>query len=235
MRSYVKNLLVVIIPIIIILSVALRAETPLPSVDEILNRYIDVLGGREAIEKIETRVISGKVTTDLTSRKYSIYEVHYFEAYSKIPDMMYTITYTDAGNFERGYDGRIGWVKDRCGVEEKADSGKRRLDWLLNPQNALRIEEYYPSLTVKGTERVRGMEVYVLESPELHRPLFFEIKTGLLIGFGHNWEIHDYRDVGGVLFPHKIAMSRKGGSTVYEFERIDHNLPVEDSLFTIPE
>jgi hypothetical protein len=228
-------ILVLVFGVTIIDRQASVAAENLPTVEQILERYIDAVGGRAALEKLETRVCIGKAITDLLSRKQPIYESHYFKAISKIPGSCYTEEWTDGGIFIEGYDGNIGWAKDRCGVRVDERIGKWRLNWLLNPQNALRIEEYYPDLEIKGITRARDMDVYSLESPALHRPLFFDTATGLLVGFGHNWEIHDYREVDGVLFPHRVIMSRKGGSTMYEFDEVRHNEPVDDSIFIMPE
>jgi hypothetical protein len=211
-----------------------RAEEP-PTVKQILNRYIEALGGRAAIEKLETRICIGKVITDLSSREQSIFESHYFKAVSKIPQSCYTEEWSDGGIFAEGYDGKTGWAKDRCGVRVDERIGKWRLNWILNPQNALRIEEYYPDLVAEGTTEVQGMTVYSLASPALHRPFYFDIATGLLVGIGPNWEVHDYREVDGVLFPHRLMESRKGGSTTYEFSEVKHNEPVDDSIFVMPE
>lgn len=206
----------------------------IPKVDDILNRYIEAVGGREALQRLTTRVCIGREITDLSSREHPIYERFHFEAYSKIPSNYYTKTWTDAGNYVRAFDGTTGWIKDRCGMHSDERANSDRLDWLLNPQFALRVKEYYRDLTLEGTQKVRGYTVYVLESPSVHRPLFFDTASGLLIGFGHNWEIHDYREVDGILYPRRIHISRKGGSTVYEFDRVEHNVPIADSLFAVP-
>ncbi len=212
-----------------------QSAEELPTVEEILQRYIDAVGGREALEKLTTRVCIGKETTDLNSRDHPIYESQHFEAYAMLPSSYYTETWTDAGNYVRAFDGQTGWTKDKCGVKADDKAGTRRLDWLLNPQNALVLELYFPDLAVKEPQQVRGKTVDVLESPAVHRPLFFDRETGLLIGFGHNWEIHDYREVDGVLVPHRILLSRKGGSTVYEFSEVTHNEDIDKSLFVMPE
>lgn len=211
------------------------AAENIPTVEQILERYVEAVGGREALEKLETRVCVGKAITDLLSREQPIYESHYFKAVSKIPDCCHTEEWTDGGIYVEGYDGTIGWAKDRCGVREDERIGKWRLNWALNPQFALRIEQYYPDLELTGTIPVRDMVVYSLESPALHRPLYFDTATGLLVGFGYNYEIHDYREVDGVLIPHRLIESRKGGSTLYEFDEVRHNEPVDDSIFVMPE
>jgi hypothetical protein len=105
---------------------------------------------------------------------------------------------------------------------------------LLNPQNALRIEDYWPDLKYDGTEQVRGMTVHVVNAPTIHRPMLFDSATGLLVGFGHNFEIDDYREVDGVMVPHRVMMSRKGGSTTYEFDEVRHNEAIGDTLFAMP-
>ncbi len=219
---------------IILAQKTLRTENNAAIVQAILERYVDAVGGRDALERLSTRICTGKEITDLTSRQQPIYESHYFEAYAKIPASYRTEEWTDADVYQRGYDGQVGWIKDKCGARRDESAGKRRLDWLLNPQNALRVEEYFPGLILEDTQHVRGLTVYVLKSPELHRPLFFDTTTGLLIGFGDNWEIHDYRAVDGVLFPHRIILSRKGGSTTYEFDQVEHNVEINDSLFSMP-
>lgn len=206
----------------------------LPTVEEILNRYVDVIGGRETIQNLSTRICIGTEITDLTSRKQPIYESLYLKICSKIPGNLYMETWSDSEIYRRGYDGKNGWVKDKCGVRHEDNIGTERIAWLLNPHNALVIEDYFPNLEMRGVSQVRGIDVYVLESPEFHQPLFFDINTGLLIGFGHNWEIHDYREVDEVLFPYRIHMSRKGGSTVYLFTDVRHNELIDDSIFSMP-
>jgi len=205
-----------------------------PSVESILNRYAEAVGGRAALEKFSSRACKGKEITDLSSRQQPIYESHYFEAYAKIPRSCCISIWSDSETYRMGYDGIVGWTKDKCGVRQDDRAGKGRLEWLLNPQFALCIEDYFPNLTLTGTQHVRGMIVFALESPESRQPLFFDQQTGLLIGFGHNWEIHDYREIDGILFPHRITESRKGGSTTYEFSEVSHNVEIDDAMFAFP-
>jgi len=205
-----------------------------PGVENILNRYIEAVGGRAALEKLSTRVCKGKEITDLSSRRQPIFESYHFEAHAKIPRSCCTVTWSDSETYRKGYDGIVGWVKDKCGVRQDDRAGKSRLEWLLNPQFALCIQDYFPNPAYAGAQRVRGMLVYALESPEFHRPLFFDQQTGLLIGFGHNRELHDYREIDGIRYPHRVEMSRKGGSTTYEFSEVSHIVEINDATFAFP-
>jgi hypothetical protein len=212
-------------------------QAPDITVDQILERYIEALGGREVLEKLTTRFCTGKETTDLTSRQIPIYEVHQFETYSHVSGKCYYVNHTGASDFVDGFDGEVRWNKNRWAVQIDDKPGRTRFEWLLDPQNALKIKEYFPGLTLIGTDQVRGSTVYVLKPSEqsrVQRELFFDTTSGLLIGIGHNWEIHDYREVDGILFPYRISESRKGGSTTFVFEEVKHNIPVSDSLFAVP-
>ena len=107
----------------------------------------------------------------------------------------------------------------------------------MDPQGALHIKDYFPGLTLTGKETLYGHEVYAVEPAglkEAHYSLNFDIETGMLMYIGYYWELLDYWEVDGVKFPFRIAMSRKGGSSTYIFDKVKHNVPVDESLFTPP-
>jgi hypothetical protein len=215
-----------------------RGSTGEPTAREILDRYVDALGGRDAIERLSSRVCIGKETTDLTSREQPMYESFYLEANTRVPmDYRLQESCGQGGHLE-GFDGKVGWVKDKCGVRTETEVGSGRLAFLLNPRGPLHIDEYFPLLSYDGTAEVNGVQAFVLKPDSLkpaHNTLYFDTESGLLIRIGYFWTIEDYREVDGVLFPHRISTSRKGGSTVYKFETVMHNVAMRDSLFVMPE
>ena len=139
-----------------------------PSVESILERYVEAVGGRDAIEKLSSRVCTGKRITDLTTRQQPIYE---------------------------------------------------------------------PKLSYEGRHSINGMETHALKPASLqpeYYMLYFSVESGLLVGIGYYRLIEDYREVDGVLFPHRISTGRKGGLTVYDFEKVTHGTEIGDSLFVMP-
>jgi hypothetical protein len=213
------------------------APESMPNVEAIIERYIQAVGGREALAKLPTRVCQGKKITDLTSRRESVYESHYFEAYAKTLGKCLIVTWTDAGIEHAGTDGQIGWAQDRCGVRNDQEAVTLQLAYLLNPQGPLQIADYFPGLQLKGEDQVLGKRVFVLEPTGLemaHYGLYLDAQTGLLVRIGYYVELGDYRRIDGVLFPFRVAGSRKGGSTVYEFSEIRHDEAISDSVFVKP-
>ncbi len=207
------------------------------TVDQVLERFIEAMGGREAIEKLTTRVCTGHLTTDLSSRTPPVYEQAPLETYAEIPNKLLILYRTSKGEECNGFDGKTGWKQNWDGTIVDEQAGKSKLAWILNPQNALKVREYFPGLLMKPVEKIGDKTVYVLEPTGLqkeHYSLYFEAETGLLIRIGYYWDLLDYRQVDGVMFPFRIVTSRKGGSSTYVFDMMKHNLPIDDGMFVMP-
>jgi hypothetical protein len=214
-----------------------RAEN-VPTVEMVLKRYIDAAGGREALERLSTRLSTGIMITDLTSRQEPILEKYWFTAHAKSPSCYLLEIWTDHGIEKTGFDGTAGWKQDKCGAQPDESAERSKLAYFLNPQGPLYIPDYFPGLKYAGREMLAGKQADVLEPagrPAAHYRLYFDVTSGLLARIGYYWDIQDYRRVDGVLLPHRISASRKGGSTTWEFNEIRHNIEISDSIFTMPE
>lgn len=208
----------------------------LPTATEVVQRYIEALGGRAAIESLTTRVCIGRIIQDL-SWATPPYEVIPFAAYAAIPGRVLIVEHKTDGTRCEGSEGEVTWVQDATGVTLKDEPFHSKTAWLVDPQNALRMGEYFPDLEVVSERAIDDRWVYVVESSKLdptHYALSFDVETGLLVGIGYYWYLRDYREVDGVKFPHHVMMSRKGGSTTFVFDLVDHNLPLEETLFSVP-
>ena len=86
-----------------------QVSKTIPTVDEVLDRYIEALGGRVALEKLTTRGVIGKNITDLMSRELSSYEKNWFKGYARIPNSCYMATGSYGVAQEDGFDGTVGW------------------------------------------------------------------------------------------------------------------------------
>lgn len=209
-------------------------EDTLPTLQDILDRYVEAVGGRGAFERLTTRVMSGKLVTDLPSRQPPVHESDGFTIYAKVPGKYLYIQDSAGATHRDGFDGETCWR--RAGVEiDLAAHYDPRFAWFVDPQNALRMWDYFPEMRVVGRRTLEGRPVYRVDVDDREsHSLYFDVETALLVRLGIFTELRDYRDVDGVLVPFRMAISRKGGSSTYVFERIEHNVPIDDARFAAP-
>lgn len=97
---------------------------------------------------------------------------------------------------------------------------------------------------------LRGHEAYVLSGVNRegrNETLYFDTETGLLLrvdfeaedGGGEPFKVEchfgDYREVGGLKFPHRLIFNRGEESVTLTFEKYLPNDPIPDSTFAPPE
>jgi hypothetical protein len=95
-------------------------QEPLPTLQEILDRHIAAVGGRDAIAKLTTRVMKGRLVTDLPTRQPPVHESNGFWVYAKAPGKYLVIQQSAFGTRREGYDGEICW--SRAGAEVALDA-----------------------------------------------------------------------------------------------------------------
>jgi hypothetical protein len=229
-----STLLIVMYPIS--KSVSLAAERDLPSVGQVLERYIEAVGGREAIEKLTTRVCRIKQIHDLSWTDPKVQKVQ-METYAKAPHLIVWKEQKPTGDRLEGYDGKNFWHSEggETVIREKTIPLKHR--FIFDPRGSLSVEYYFPNLSVESIEMIKDRKCYKLQPEglkEAHFSLFFDVETGLLVRIGYYWDLEDYREIDGVKMPFKITMGRKGGSSTFVLQSIEHNVPLEDDTFAIP-
>lgn len=218
-----------------------------PSADQILDKYIQALGGAQNLAKVTSFVAKG------TSQAYA--ELAYpFELYAKAPNELMTVTHTEAGDRSTVYDGRNGWVA--MPTDDKpipllpliqGDLVGARLDATICFPTALKqaLTEWRVSTPIqindKDVEVVQG----TADGGRTPVNLYFDNKSGLLvrqvrytdtkIGLSATQvDYEDYRDVAGVKMPYKWTISWLDGQTVYTATQIQPNVPIDAAKFGKP-
>ncbi len=207
-----------------------------PTVESILARYVEAVGGRETLEGIESRVASGRFIDD---RPYAGPVVTSpFEALWKAPDRRLYVEQRGDGEYLEGLEGGSAWRLEDGDLTFPDDVARSKRSWLLDPRGPLRMREYFGEMSLAGSQWLaeHDAEVYVVETDRdaAHYSLHFDAVTGLLLRIGYYWDLTDYRSVDGVRVPHRVTLSRKGGSNTFVFEEIEHNVPIDDARFAVP-
>lgn len=214
------------------------AET-LPPVKQILDRYVQALGGAEAINKINTRIAKG---SRIGADGVLVPE----EVYQKAPDKLLTITTYPQVVFSNGYNGTAAWGhSSREGATPLPDQliAQIKRDAVFNKD--LKLEQLYSSLTVLGKTSVRDADAYIVQAKPVDGPvekLFFDVKTGLLVRrytesdtplgkLPLQTDYEDYRDVDGIKQPFLIHWSFPGRVWGRKIDEIKQNVPLDDAKF----
>lgn len=221
-----------------------KAAEPLPTVDQVLDKYLQGLGGKAAYEKLKSRVMTGsQVTADGT--------VIPIETYQAAPDKVVTILTTPKqGVMMSGYNGKVGWVKNQRGQRELSGAQLAEMKRNADFYGDLKFKELFPGLEVVDREKVGDRDAYVLASqsaPNRTEKLYFDTQTGLLLRIvtitqtmlapiPDQIDFEDYRDVDGVKLPfvirHSAVDARNGWTRKYT--EIKQNVAIDDTKFNPP-
>jgi hypothetical protein len=217
---------------------------PLPTVDQVLDKYVQGLGGEAAYKKLNTRVMKGaQITTDGTSLP--------LETYQAAPNKLVTIMTTPRqGTVMSGYNGTMGWSKNARGQREMSGAQLALMKRASDFYGDIKPREVFPNLTVAGREKINEREAIVLTSKVSDtrtEKLYFDAQTGLLLRIlavtqtllapiPEQTDFEDYRDVDGIKLPFTIRQSYVDPWVGWtrKYTEIKHNVAVDDTKFNMP-
>jgi hypothetical protein len=209
------------------------AQAPAPTADQILDNYVEAIGGKAAFEKLTSRVMIGSFENPRLTVP--------LEIYAKPPDLRVEIM--GFGEASQGFNGDVGWSMNVSENGLRALTGpalaRFRRQSIFNRE--VKIREQYDRLTPAGKARIGDRETYVLEGVAAGlgtAKLFFDAKTGLLVRqtVGPNEiDFEDYREIDGVKLPYTIRRKIPDAGTFSSiFRDIRHNVPIDAAKFSVP-
>jgi thiol-disulfide isomerase/thioredoxin len=217
-------------------------DTPLPTLNAVLAKYVAAIGGRDANRKITSRVCKGRVDVPGVSFGGKV------EVYAKAPNKSLTVMNVEPlGLVKQGFDGRSGWNSSVNGLDvpNVADpAAVADADFYRE----IRLPELYGRMKLLGKTKAGFREVYMVEAtPRGGTPenFYFDVESGLLVrrdllrptsrGLVRA-EVYfsDWRDVDGVKIPFKLTQVMPTMRFVTTFEDVKQNVPVDDTLFVRP-
>jgi hypothetical protein len=157
-----------------------KPAADLPSAKSIIEKYVEVTGGRAALEKVKAREIKGKFEVPGVGMSGTMTVVSRQPSFSHM-----SIDMGAAGKFERGTDGKTAWEVGPMGprVLDGAELTEflRSSDMLAD----LNIEKHYKA-TTKAMVKVGESDAYQVEMVDLKDEKnvvqhFYDVKSGLLV------------------------------------------------------
>lgn len=231
------------------IGLALAAPAGAQTVDEIIAKHVEAVGGLDKIKAVKTVRMTGKITLGPGIEAPVVMEL-------KRPNSL-RMDFTVQGMVgSQGYDGAVGWTfmpfqgskAAQQMAEEELKMAREQAD-MDGPLVDYKAKGHTVELV--GKDKVEGSDAYKLKvtlkdgvvrhmyidaehflqlKDEARRTIRgTEIDTETILG--------DYKEVGGMMFPHSIDSGQKGAPQRQKIvvEKIELNVPIDDARFKMPE
>jgi len=228
--------------------------TARPTAEEIFVRHARAVGGKDAYDRLTTRVSKGTITIRSAGTTFT----GAYEEYAKAPNKRVRVTRFSLGDgatldASNGFNGTLGWGSEISGSTVHV-TRLRGPELALVMRNAdlhseIALQQQYADTRLTGSRTIGGRRLQVVEGvPTEGNPetLFFDARTGLL------WRLdrqpindfalqpvvktyyEDYRRVDGILMPFVVRRVTNGEELIVRLTEVRHNVPLQEATFAAP-
>lgn len=230
-------------PLIVLAEVTVKAPPPLqaevkskdPTAVKVIEAFIQLAGGRDAIEKLDSYEISGNAELSIRGSAFDFDYSVFRKASDKYAEIMSS---PSLGEIRQVYNGRSYLTQADYGVSAEfpvpAAIDTSEIE-LLGPIRMLVKPDAFSSLKYAGTYDRDGRKVHLIDAQSKRGTavaLAFDVETKMLsyfTGVAYGIIFSDYRKVGGLTLPFGIERERL---MRLKFNEIKINTPIDDSRFT---
>jgi hypothetical protein len=217
--------------------------TKLPTASQVLDRYVAVTGGRDALLRHKSMTVHGRF--QVPAQKLDLETV----SYSLGTKSLQKAWVPGGKEYVSGYDGQVAWDMDPTGKVvihhgDEVETIARDADMYYH----LHVLDYFKRLDVVGVQEFAGHQCYALKGVNnWNQPneQFYDKDSGLLIGylFDTKWRggpgettatFENYQDFGGVLMPAKTTGRDATGVSIGVVTSVTYD-DVDDSVFALPD
>jgi CubicO group peptidase (beta-lactamase class C family) len=228
----------------------------MPTVDQILDKYTQAMGGAAAFRKLTTRVLTGtiEIATSKENMPNKLVVTGEYEIYAAAPNKRVEINQLKGDacrqeGFLEGFNGTVGWsnwVQFR--KLEGAQLAEKRLE--AEFYREIKLKDLYPRMILSGTEKVGDHWAYVIDATPTEGPpekMYFDTQTGLLVRrdmakyVAGVQQVHfqlfleDYREIDGIKLPFTLRFLSPEVKINYKFNMVKHNVPIESAKIDLPD
>jgi photosynthetic reaction center cytochrome c subunit len=216
-------------------------ESTGPPAGQLLDKYVQAIGGAAAIDKISSRVMKGTIGFGGKSLPIDIY--------AKDPGKRISLTHMAEGDSVTAFNGHEGWL----GMQGRqlremhgSDLDGAAIDADLHL--ATHLKQMFSQVEVREAEKIDNRATYEVVGQREGKPpilLYFDQQSGLLVRlvrYGETalgWlptqiDYGDYREVDGVKIPYRWTLARPSGRFTIQIAELKQNVPVDDTKFVKP-
>jgi photosynthetic reaction center cytochrome c subunit len=212
-----------------------------PTGDQLIDKYIQALGGAAAINKVNSQTEKG--TIDIAGKSFPV------DLYTKEPGKHASFVHMPEGDNVTAFDGHEGWLgapgrppREMHGPDLDAAAMDADLHF------ATTLKQTLTEAKLQDTEKIGDRDTYVVVGRRGDKTpvrLYFDQQSGLLlrlVRFGETplgrlptqIDYADYRDVNGVKTPFRFTQARPNGRFTIQMTDVKDNVPVDDAQFAKP-
>lgn len=219
------------------------AEAPLPTVDEVLARSIEAVGGRAAVDAIKSSYTESK--TEIKAQGLSVVT----RVWSKGDDFYVESDMPGVGLSQVWKKGDDIWSKDPInGMRKLEGKEAHQARWSSDSLLAANWKKYFDQAELLGRKQEGERELYevaLTTSAGDRLVLLFDAKTSLPAGqvfeqqtpmgaMAIRIEVGDFREVQGVMVPFRSVTDMQLMSAVAITEKYEVNVEVDDAMLVPP-
>jgi outer membrane lipoprotein-sorting protein len=221
--------------------------------DEVIEKSITAMGGREAMAKLKSRSMIGTIA--LTTPAGDIPGT--IEVLNALPNKARTLIKADLSAFGAGqlvvdqrFNGTTGYVLDS--LQGDRDITGNQLDNMKAnsfPHPFMNYKAMGTTVKLVGKEKAGTRDAFVLlfeptagsairqlVDAETYLPVRTVVTVDLpqVGSMEQTAEASDFRDLDGVKVPYKLQISSSVQSFTVTFSKVEHNVAIDEKLFSKP-
>jgi hypothetical protein len=217
---------------------------PLPSADDLLNKYAAALGTDAAVGKIHSCTVKGSIVNASGSSGS-------YEAMQVLPNKGFEMMTTANGTRERTLNDGRGWEKAPYGGNPVEGQQLEDASLALPLSATIKLRSHYIKVETSKMDKVSDRPAYVVTATRAdakRERLYFDVDNGLLLRRISNsmtpvgqvqeqTDYGDYREIEGVKLPTTIkieSVDSQNPTSTRKLESIEFNVPIDDAKFAPP-
>lgn len=239
---------------VVLLLVACAQVARAQTADEVIERSLTATGGRAALGKLKSRLMTGTITLSTPAGDVT----GSVEILNASPNKSRSLIKVDLSALGAGplvldqrFNGSSGYVIDT--LQGNRDMTGNQLDNMRNgsfPHPFLNYKELGSTAQLGGKEKVGERDAYVVifEPPSgsvvrqyIDAETYLPVKTTMKVEvpqlgqeMEQTVEFLDYREVDGVKIPFRLAATSAVQNYTVTFTKVEHNVRIDETLFSKP-
>jgi len=229
---------------LIFFGASLLAADELPKAETILDKYVEVTGGKAAYTKIHGDISTGSMTFAAMGLTGQL--VSYGEAPNK---RLVEITLEGLGKITEGTNGEVAWSTNAM-QGQRLKEGEEKATTLLQARynSDAQWRDLFKTAETVGVESIDGKDAYkIVLTRNSGKPVtkWYDKDSNLVVKIALTTEspmgeiavetfISDYRKEGDLLQPHKMTMKAAGQDLTMTIDKIEYNPDFPKDKFDPP-